>query len=146
MIQGQDGIGGYSDTHQYICTLPFGMRKTKSLRKDCSVAIEDCSAFFAWRTTRSLHRYLMHSRRAISRITSLDSCVSPPQVMVGISCVSLESEVSLTLVDSLHHVNHHAFAQHTNLPLSNILLFSTKSFGSQTPQLVHLVTVDHEIG
>lgn len=51
-------------------------------------------------------------------------------------------------VDSLHHANHHAFAQHTNLPLSNILLssFSTKSFGSQTPQLVHFVSVDHEVG
>lgn len=51
-------------------------------------------------------------------------------------------------VDSLHHANHHAFAQHTNLPLSNILLssFSTKSFGSQTPQLVHFVSVDHEAG
>jgi hypothetical protein len=50
-------------------------------------------------------------------------------------------------VDSLHHANHHAFAQHTNLPLSNILLssFSTKSFGSQTPQLVHFVSVDHEV-
>lgn len=51
-------------------------------------------------------------------------------------------------VDSIHHANHHAFAQHTNLPLSNILLssFSTKSLGSQVPQLVHFVSVDHEIG
>src|SRR5271170_3842235 len=51
-------------------------------------------------------------------------------------------------VDSLHHANHHAFAQHTNLPLSNILLssFSCKTFGSQTPQLVHFVSVDHEVG
>jgi hypothetical protein len=50
-------------------------------------------------------------------------------------------------IDSLHHANHHAFSQHTNLPLTNILLssFSTKSFGSQTPQLVHFVSVDHEI-
>jgi hypothetical protein len=49
---------------------------------------------------------------------------------------------------SLHHANHHAFAQHTKLPLSNILLssFSTTSLGAQTPQLVHFVSVDHEIG
>ena len=51
-------------------------------------------------------------------------------------------------VDSLHHANHHAFAQHTNLPLNSILLssFSTTSFGAQTPQLVHFVSVDHESG
>ena len=51
-------------------------------------------------------------------------------------------------VASLHHANHHAFAQHTNLPLSNILLssFSSKTIGSQTPQLVHFVSVDHEVG
>jgi hypothetical protein len=51
-------------------------------------------------------------------------------------------------VGSLHHANHNAFAQHTKLPLSNILLssFSPKSMGSQTPQLVHFVSVDHEIG
>jgi len=51
-------------------------------------------------------------------------------------------------VDSLHHVNHHAFAQHTNLPLNSILLssFSTTSFSAQTPQLVHFVSVDHESG
>jgi hypothetical protein len=49
---------------------------------------------------------------------------------------------------SLHHANHHAFAQHTKLPLSNILLssFSSASFGAQTPQLVHFVSVDHEVG
>jgi hypothetical protein len=51
-------------------------------------------------------------------------------------------------VDSLHHANHHAFAQHTKLPLSNILLssFSSLSLGGQTPQLVHFVSVDHEVG
>jgi hypothetical protein len=51
-------------------------------------------------------------------------------------------------VDTLHHANHHAFAQHTKLPLSNILLssFSTSTLGSQGPQLVHFVSVDHEIG
>ena len=51
-------------------------------------------------------------------------------------------------VGSLHHANHHAFAQHTKLPLSNILLssFSSASFGAQTPQLVHFVSVDHEVG
>ena len=51
-------------------------------------------------------------------------------------------------VDSLHHANHHAFAQHTRLPLSNILLssFSTTTLGSRAPQLVHFVSVDHEIG
>lgn len=49
---------------------------------------------------------------------------------------------------SLHHANHHAFSQHTKLPLSNILLssFSSTSLGAQTPQLVHFVSVDHEIG
>lgn len=49
---------------------------------------------------------------------------------------------------SLHHANHHAFAQHTKLPLSNILLssFTTQALGSQAPQLVHFVSVDHEIG
>lgn len=51
-------------------------------------------------------------------------------------------------VNTVHHANHHAFAQHTNLPLSNILLssFSTTTLGSQAPQLVHFVSVDHEVG
>ena len=53
-----------------------------------------------------------------------------------------------TPVGSIHHANHHAFSQHTNLPLSSILLssFSTTALGSESPQLVHFVSVDHEIG
>jgi Lipase (class 3) len=51
-------------------------------------------------------------------------------------------------VNSLHHANHHAFAQHTQLPLSNILLSSFSSSGTDTQAapLVHFVSVDHEVG
>jgi Lipase (class 3) len=123
---------------------------TKHQRRNSTVSI--CS-FISMRSDSHLHSCLLetpspksfplpHLVSNLSRFMRFSSASYGWNFMRLLGIGSLSS----TGVDSLHHANHHAFAQHTNLPLTSILLssFSSATFGAQTPQLVHFVSVDHE--
>lgn len=125
---------------------------TKLQRRNSTVSI--CS-FISMRSDSHLHSCFLetpspksfplpHLVSNLSRFMRFSSASYGWNFMRLLGIGSLSS----TGVDSLHHANHHAFAQHTNLPLTSILLssFSSATFGAQTPQLVHFVSVDHESG
>jgi Lipase (class 3) len=125
---------------------------TKHQRRNSTVSI--CSVI-SLRSDSHLHSCLLETPSPMSfplphLVSNLSRFMRFSSASYGWNFMRLLGigSLSSTGVDSLHHANHHAFAQHTNLPLSSILLssFSIATFGAQTPQLVHFVSVDHESG